>query len=48
MIFFANTVVSFVAWILRRFGIEIDFHTQGIVDSLDEHELREQLHYGRE
>jgi hypothetical protein len=48
MIFFSNTLVSFVAWIVERFGIKIDFLAQGIVDSLDEREVSEQLQYGRD
>jgi hypothetical protein len=48
MILANNAVLSIVSWIAALLGFEIDLQEQGIVDSLDEDEIAEQLGYGRD
>jgi len=48
MIFPGNFFASFVIWILEKFGLEFALPDERIVDPLDEHEISEQLRYGRD
>lgn len=43
-----NTVFRFMDWIAKRLGFDFDLQKDCIVDSLDEHEVSEQLQYGRD
>lgn len=44
-----NTLLlRFMDWIADRIGIDLDLREEGIVDSLDEQEVDEQLQYGRD
>jgi hypothetical protein len=43
-----SVFVSFVAWILERFGLGFTLPAERFVDNLDEHEVTEQLQYGRD
>jgi len=48
MIFPNNTVLGVIDWIAKRLGFDLDLRKEGIVDSLDEQEVIEQLQYGRD
>ena len=48
MILPGNVFVSFVVWILERIGLEFDLPNERVIDPLDEHEVSEQLGYGRD
>jgi len=44
----ATALLRFMNWITDRLGLELDLREEGIVDSLDEQEVVEQLQYGRD
>ncbi len=48
MIFADSIVLRFVGWVAERLGFNLDFWEDGIVDSLNEREVSEQLQYGRD
>jgi len=48
MILPGNIVVTFGVWIFRIFGLDIDFSNGRMIDPIDEHEVSEQLQYGRD
>jgi hypothetical protein len=43
-----NVLFHFLDWIVDRLGLGLDLRKDGIVDSLDEEEIDEQLQYGRD
>jgi hypothetical protein len=43
-----ETVLGVMDWIANRLGFDLDLREDGIVDSLDEEEVVEQLQYGRD
>ena len=43
-----TSLLRFMNWIAVRLGLELDLREEGIVDSLDEQEVVEQLQYGRD
>lgn len=43
-----DTIVRILDWLARRFGPDLGLPASSVVDSLDEHELSEQLHFGRD
>ena len=43
-----TALLRFMNWIAGRLGLELDLREEGIVDSLDEQEVVEQLQYGRD
>ena len=43
-----TALLRFMNWIADRLGFELDLREEGIVDSLDEQEVVEQLQYGRD
>jgi hypothetical protein len=43
-----TALLRFMNWIADRLGLELDLREEGIVDSLDEQEVVEQLQYGRD
>ena len=43
-----TALLRFMNWIAVRLGFELDLREEGIVDSLDEQEVVEQLQYGRD
>jgi hypothetical protein len=43
-----DMVLRFFGWIAGRLGLDLDFGEDGVVGSLDEHEVSEQLQYGRD
>jgi hypothetical protein len=48
MIFPSTTLLRVLVWIAHRFGVDLDLEVDGIVESLDEQEVSEQLQYGRD
>ena len=48
MIFPNNTVLGVIYWIAKRLGFDLDLRKEGIVDSLEEQEIADQLQYGRD
>jgi len=44
----SDPLLRLVNWIANRLRFDLDFREDGIVDSLDEHEVSEQLQYGRD
>ena len=48
MIINDSIMLRFFNWIAERLGMSFDFQDDNIVDSLDEHEVSEQLDYGRD
>jgi hypothetical protein len=48
MIFPSTTILRVLDWIALRFGIDFGLDEDGIVESLDEREVSEQLRYGRD
>jgi len=43
-----TALLRFMNWIAVRLGFELDLREEGIVDSLDEQEIFEQLQHGRD
>ena len=43
-----NTMLRLMEWIARRLGIDLGIRESSVFDSLDEREVTEQLHYGRD
>lgn len=48
MIFPSTTLLQLMVWVARRLGLELEIPDIGAFDALDEHEVIEQLHYGRD
>ena len=48
MIFPNSIVFRVMDWIADRLGFDLDLRADGIVDSLDEEEIAEQLRHGRD
>jgi hypothetical protein len=48
MILPSTTFLRVLDWIARRLGIDFGPDEDGIVESLDEREVAEQLQYGRD
>ena len=48
MIFPGNTILRLMEWIAERLDFELDLSDDRIVDPLDEHEVTEQLQFGRD
>jgi len=48
MIFPGNTMLRLMEWIVERHDFELDLSDDRIVDPLDDHEVVEQLQYGRD
>ena len=43
-----STMLRLIVWIARRLGLRFDLDGESIIPSLDEHEVSEQLRYGRD
>jgi hypothetical protein len=48
MIFPNDTALKLMEWIATRLGLDLDLLDEGIVGSLDEEEVVEQLQHGRD
>jgi hypothetical protein len=48
MIFPSTTLLQLIVWVAKRLGLELEIPDIGAFDALDEHEVIEQLHYGRD
>jgi hypothetical protein len=48
MILPGSIFLSFVVWVIERFGFGIALPDERIFEPLDEHELSEQLQHGRD
>jgi hypothetical protein len=48
MIFPSTTLLQLIVWVARRLGLDLEIPEIGVFDSLDEREITEQLHYGRD
>ena len=48
MIFPSTIVLRVLEWIAHRISIDFGLEVDGIVESLDEREVSEQLQYGRD
>jgi len=48
MIFPGTALLRFMNWIADRLGFDLELEDDRIMDPLDEHELSEQLRYGRD
>ena len=48
MMFFSNAMLYLFDWIASRVAIDLDPPGGGACDSVDEREIIEQLHYGRD
>jgi hypothetical protein len=48
MIFFSTTVLHIFDWVASRLALDFDLRKDGVLDSLDEREVIEQLQYGRD
>ena len=48
MIFPSTTLLRLIVWLVRRLGLDFEIPEIGFFDSLEEREVNEQLHYGRD
>ncbi len=48
MILPGTALYQFMDWIADNLGFDLDFGEEGIVDSLEEQEVDEQLQHGRD
>jgi hypothetical protein len=49
MIFFSNSVLHILDWIADRLALDLGLREEGgCLDCLDEREIIDQLHYGRD
>ena len=48
MIFPGTALLRFMNWIADHLGFDLDLQDGRIMDPLDEHEVSEQLRYGRD
>ena len=48
MIFPSTALLRVLDWIAHRLGLDFGFEEDGIVESLDEREVSEQLQHGRD
>jgi hypothetical protein len=48
MIFPSTTLLRLVVWVCEHLGFEIGIRGSNAFDPLDEREVSEQLHYGRD
>ena len=48
MILPGTALLRFMIWIADHLGFDLDFEEDRIMDPLDEHEVAEQLQYGRD
>ena len=48
MIFPSTTLLQLIVWVARRLGLELEIPEIGDFDALDEREVTEQLHHGRD
>ena len=43
-----SAVLKIMGWIANRLGFDLDLQEDGFFDSLEEREITEQLHHGRD
>lgn len=48
MIFPGTALLELIVWIFRNLGLDLEISEIGVFDSLDEDELTDQLHHGRD
>ena len=48
MIFPSSALLHLFVWIAKHLGLDLEIPEVGAFDSLDEREVNDQLHYGRD
>ena len=48
MMFPSTALLQLIVWIAKRLGLGFEIPEIGVFDALDEREINEQLHHGRD